>query len=70
MTKIKNKIVEVSKMKQDLMDEKFENEESVEILAEATLTFEENMLSGDADECSRYGCTCINYEKCCGCLLQ
>jgi len=21
-------------------------------------------------EDQRYGCTCINYEKCCGCLMQ
>ena len=40
-----------------------------EVLAEVTLTFEENLLLGDSG-CPRYGCTCISYEKCCGCLLQ
>ena len=33
-----------------------------------SLEFDE---AANADcEDSRYGCTCINYEKCCGCLLQ
>jgi hypothetical protein len=44
-------------------------EETNGIIAIATLTFEENLLS-DGVDCPRYGCTCINYEKCCGCLLQ
>ena len=33
-----------------------------------SLEFDE---AANADcEDSRYGCTCIAYEKCCGCLLQ
>lgn len=43
---------------------------SADVLAEATLCFEENMIAEDSDGCSPYGCTCISYEKCCGCLLQ
>jgi len=34
----------------------------------AVLNFSENLLL--ASGCDRYGCTCISYEKCCGCLLQ
>lgn len=52
-------------------------EDSGEIIAEETLTFEENLIEkGDSDdelylcECDNYGCNCIAYEKCCGCLLQ
>lgn len=43
---------------------------SAEILSDTTLTFEENLIAADSDGCSPYGCTCIAYERCCGCLLQ
>lgn len=42
---------------------------SAEILSEATLTFEENLIT-ESSGCDPYGCTCISYEKCCGCILQ
>lgn len=45
--------------------------ESTEILADVTLDFEENdQIFKGKSECERYGCTCINYEKCCSCLIQ
>jgi hypothetical protein len=46
------------------------SEESPEILADATLTFEENLIVEDSGDCPRYGCICINYERCCGCFIQ
>lgn len=44
--------------------------ESAEILAETTVTFEENLLQEITGGCDNHGCTCISYEKCCGCLIQ
>ncbi len=49
---------------QVLMDQPNCSEESTEILAEVTLPYEGGVLAGDADDCPRYGCTCINFEKC------
>ena len=46
------------------------NDGSTEILESAILTFEENLIANDSDDCPRYGCTCIAYEKGCGCLVQ
>lgn len=46
------------------------NVEINEVLSNATLDFEKNPIGDDTDGCPRYGCTCIAYEKCCGCLLQ
>ena len=37
------------------------------VLAETTLTFEENR---SGTNCEPYGCTCISHEKCCGCFVQ
>ena len=51
--------------------QKIENNKThLEIFANATLTFEENLIANDSDGCSRYGCTCIAYEKCCGYFIQ
>lgn len=41
-----------------------------EIIREVSLTFEENFIAESSSDCNPYGCTCISYEKCCGCLLQ
>ena len=41
--------------------------EEPEVLSEATLTFEENLIVANCDD---YGCTCISHEKCCGCFVQ
>ena len=32
------------------------------------IDFEENLVL--ASGCDNYGCTCISYEKCCGCVFQ
>lgn len=32
------------------------------------MTFSNNLVL--ASGCDNYGCTCIAYEKCCGCILQ
>lgn len=39
-----------------------------EIIAWREMEFENVIL--EASDCERYGCTCINYEKCCGCFIQ
>ncbi|MCR4319009.1 MAG: hypothetical protein NUV74_01560 [Candidatus Brocadiaceae bacterium] len=57
-------------MSNAIMNQAVCNEEASEIFANATLTFEENLIANDSDGCPRYGCTCIAYEKCCGCFIQ
>lgn len=52
------------------MYQTIQHDEVCDILAAASLTYEENLLAGNADNCSSYGCTCIAYEKCCGCFIQ
>lgn len=47
-----------------------QNDEMGDILATASLIYEENLLAENADNCNSYGCTCIAYEKCCGCFIQ
>ena len=32
------------------------------------VSFSDNLAL--ASGCDNYGCTCIAYEKCCGCLIQ
>jgi len=44
--------------------------QSTGILADVTLTFEENLIVDEQGGCQPYGCSCISYEKCCGCLIQ
>ena len=34
----------------------------------AAISFSENLIL--ASGCDNYGCTCIAYEKCCGCFIQ
>ena len=43
---------------------------SSEIMREVSLTFEENFIAESGSDCDPYGCTCISYEKCCGCFIQ
>ena len=38
------------------------------VLAIQAITFEDNLVL--ASGCDNYGCTCIAYEKCCGCFIQ
>jgi hypothetical protein len=57
-------------MKHAITDETYAAEQESEILAAATLKFEENVGVDGVDDCPDYGCTCIAHEKCCGCLVQ
>lgn len=43
---------------------------SPDILLEIVLDFPENNIEYQNNTCERYGCTCIQHEKCHGCLLQ
>lgn len=40
------------------------NEELTEILGNAILTFEENLIANDFSDCPPWGCSCIAYERC------
>lgn len=40
------------------------------IISEIELDFEQNLIGENTSNCEDYGCTCINHEKCCGCVLQ
>lgn len=57
-------------MDEHAIEQDVASEELDEILEETTLSFEENLIVANSENCDRYGCTCIAYEKCCGCLLQ
>ncbi len=38
------------------------------VLRFSPVNYNENLVL--ASGCSNYGCTCISYEKCCGCFIQ
>lgn len=38
------------------------------VKAASKVTFEENLAL--ASGCNNYGCTCVSYETCCGCMIQ
>ena len=61
-----NKISELEKIAYDSMS-KFKEAVSG-VLAIQAITFEDNLVL--ASGCDNYGCTCIAYEKCCGCFIQ
>lgn len=54
----------------DLIPSENKSYDDTDIIAVADLIFEENVLLSDDIMCDRYGCTCIAFEKCCGCLIQ
>lgn len=58
----------INSMTKDFTNQNVESE----VLEVKTLVFEENQLLDNTtnSNCDPYGCTCIAYEKCCGCLLQ
>lgn len=39
-----------------------------EVKAAKMMVYNENLVL--ASGCDNYGCTCISYEKCCGCFIQ
>ncbi len=38
------------------------------VIKASVVIYPENIIY--ASNCNPYGCTCIAYEKCCGCFLQ
>lgn len=38
------------------------------VLESSVINYNENLVL--ASGCDNYGCTCISYEKCCGCFIQ
>jgi len=61
-----NKVLQLEKMAYDSMS-KFKETVSG-VLSFQPITFEDNLVL--ASGCDNYGCTCITYEKCCGCFIQ
>jgi hypothetical protein len=72
MLKIRNQMKNAKESNVDLNVLSSEKNLQGGILEIMELRFEENQINQDSSncDCHQYGCTCIAYEKCCGCLVQ